>query len=36
MHGRWTLYQAGVYFLLLMDLMAMCLILFFLVTPYVI
>jgi hypothetical protein len=37
MHGRrWSLYEGGVYFLLLMDLMAMCLILFFLITPYVI
>ena len=36
MHGRWTLYEGGIYFLLLMDLMAMCLILFFLITPYVI
>jgi len=36
MHGRWSLYEGGVYFLLLMDLMAMCLILCFLITPYVI
>ena len=34
MHGRWTLYQGGVFFLLLMDMMAMCMILFFLITPY--
>jgi hypothetical protein len=34
MHGRWTLYQGGVFFLLLMDMLAMCMILFFLITPY--
>jgi hypothetical protein len=34
MHGRWTLYQGGIYFLLLMDMMAICMILFFLITPY--
>lgn len=34
MHGRWTLYQAGIFFLLLMDMMAICMILFFLITPY--
>ena len=34
MHGRWTLYQGGIFFLLLMDMMAMCMILFFLVAPY--
>jgi hypothetical protein len=34
MHGRWNLYQGGVFFLLLMDMMAICMILFFLITPY--
>ena len=34
MHGRWTLYQGGIFFLLLMDMMAICMILFFLITPY--
>ena len=34
MHGRWNLYQGGVFFMLLMDMMAICMILFFLVTPY--
>ena len=34
MRGRWTLYQGGVFFLLLMDMLSMCMILFFLITPY--
>ena len=34
MRGPWTLYQGGVFFLLLMDMMAICMILFFLITPY--
>jgi hypothetical protein len=34
MHGQWTLYQGGIFFLLLMDMMAICMILFFLITPY--
>ena len=34
MHGRWTLYQGGIFFFLLMDMMAICMILFFLITPY--
>jgi hypothetical protein len=34
MQRRWTLYHSGVLLLLLMDLMALCLILFFLFAPY--
>jgi hypothetical protein len=36
MRGPWNLYQGGIFFLLLMDMMAMCLILFFLVIPYIV
>ncbi len=31
---RWNLYHAGVILLLLMDMMSICLILFFLISPY--
>ena len=34
MQRRWTLYHSGVLLLILMDMMAICLILFFLVAPY--
>lgn len=34
-HGRWSLYNGGVVLCVYMDLMALSLMLFFLVTPYV-
>jgi hypothetical protein len=36
MQRRWTLYHGGVLLLIYMDMMAICLILFFLITPYLI
>lgn len=36
MQRRWTLYHGGVLLLVYMDMMAICLILFFLITPYII
>jgi len=36
MQPRWNLYHAGVILLLFMDMMAICLILFFLLFPYLI
>jgi hypothetical protein len=35
-HRRWDLYHAGILLLLLMDMMALCLILFFLLFPYLV
>lgn len=35
-HPRWDLYHAGIILLLLMDMMVLCLILFFLFFPYLI
>jgi type II secretory pathway component PulF len=34
MQRRWTLYHSGVVLLIYMDMMAICLILFFLIAPY--